>query len=79
MECACKDPDIEFTLVKDELSGWILLQRHCNNCGLCANGYGRTVEQAQEEMEKEWKRSIRLQRRKLNLRQKTEKLITAST
>ena len=59
IECKCDAPDLEYTLVKDELSGWILLQCNCNNCGRSANGYGRSVQQALMEVRRNWKKGIR--------------------
>ena len=63
IECKCDAPDVEFTVVKDLKSGLILIQASCSNCGMLANGYGRTVEQALLEVHKEWKRNIRRQHR----------------
>lgn len=62
-ECTCGNPDIEYTVVKDELSKYILIQAICNNCGRMASGYGRTVEQALLEVRRDWKKCIRRQRR----------------
>ncbi|MBO7450879.1 MAG: hypothetical protein J6U54_10980 [Clostridiales bacterium] len=64
IECTCNAPDLEFTVAKDEKSGWILLQACCNNCGNCASGYGRTVQQALMEARREWKKNTRHHRGK---------------
>ena len=59
IECDCSSPDVEFTLVEDEATGWILLQAMCCNCGKCSNGYGRSFDEAYSEVVKEWKKKKR--------------------
>ena len=64
IECNCDAPDLEYTLVKDELSGLILLQCYCNNCKRSASGYGRSVQQALMEVRRKWKKGIRSHHKK---------------
>ena len=64
IECNCKDPDVEYTVAKDEASGWILMEARCCNCGRSATGYGKTIEHVYAEVEKEWKRKNRRRQRR---------------
>lgn len=57
IKCNCDDPDMEFTVAKDEFSGWILLEARCCNCGRSATGYGKTVQKALMEVHRAWKKN----------------------
>lgn len=56
LTCSCQTSNIEYVVAKDEASGVILLQAHCECCGKTASAFGRTVEQALARVQRNWKR-----------------------
>ena len=58
IECTCGG-NVEFTVVKDMATKVILLEACCDSCGRMEHGFGMTVEQALDEVQRKWNRRNR--------------------